>query len=245
MGALAAAALNVAYVLLTAPSMPQPKRVAAAWRAFAPRGAELKLGAPRKPGSLSFELTGGGTATVFLMPMPVPGGEAEAHASASVALLGKGWTGPRHKAHLVVSLRDPDGTPAREALHRFTALLAAVAKASKACGVYLGGGGVTHEAKFFLKLAAEADPLPQVMLWNGVSLAREPDGRASLLSLGMRQLGLPELMLVAPRDSPRDALEIFFELLAGAAQHGKVPEPVEYVPSPIDAAAKVWRVELQ
>jgi hypothetical protein len=74
----------------------------------------------------------------------------------------------------------------------------------------------------------------------------------------MKQLGLPELLLEAPKKSAGQALETFFNLLAYVAERGKaLPEgdtvgrtaderlPVHYVPSPADPKEKVWRVELK
>jgi hypothetical protein len=96
-----------------------------------------------------------------------------------------------------------------------------------------------------------------MMLWTGLSIGAEPDGRMSLLSLGMKQLQLPDLLLVARKSEGNAALGAFFDFLGMLAKFGKpLPEgdtvgrsaaerlPVRYVPSPIDAAVQVWRVEL-
>jgi hypothetical protein len=96
-----------------------------------------------------------------------------------------------------------------------------------------------------------------MMLWTGISIAREPDGRLSMLSLGMRQLDLPDLLLVVAEPSEDTALETFFDLLSYVASRGEpLPEgdtvgrtadeklPVHYVESPIDSGERVWRVEV-
>ena len=95
------------------------------------------------------------------------------------------------------------------------------------------------------------------MLWSGVSIAREKDGRLSLLSLGMEQLNLPNLLVVAQESSGSVAIETMFDLLAYVAERGQALAegdtvgrtdderlPVRYVPSPVDSAKRVWRVEL-
>ena len=73
----------------------------------------------------------------------------------------------------------------------------------------------------------------------------------------MKQLALPDLLLVTPRAEANDAIGTFFELLGYVAALGRpLTEgetvgrsaaerlPVRYVPSPIDADSRVWRVEL-
>ena len=80
----------------------------------------------------------------------------------------------------------------------------------------------------------------------------------SLLSLGMKQLSLPDLLLVAPQSADKNALGVFFNLLGYAVERGEpIAEgdtvgrtadermPVHYVPSPTDSSKKVWRVEIK
>lgn len=79
-----------------------------------------------------------------------------------------------------------------------------------------------------------------------------------MLSLGMKQLNLPDLLLIAPKSSGNSALEPFFTFLSYVANRGEpVPDGdtigrseteklrVQYVPSPLDQKTKVWRVELK
>jgi hypothetical protein len=95
------------------------------------------------------------------------------------------------------------------------------------------------------------------MLWSGVSVARQKDGRLSLLSLGMKQLNLPDLLLIGGPSGANAAMATMFDLLAYVAQRGAaLPDgdtvgrsaheklPVRYVSSPLDSTKKVWRVEL-
>ena len=100
--------------------------------------------------------------------------------------------------------------------------------------------------------------VPRITLWTGFSIVAEQGGRVRLLSLGMKQLNLPELLVVAPKSAAKDALNTFFDLLGYVAERGEqLPEgdtvgrtsgeklPVHYVPSPVDPTKKVWRVELK
>jgi hypothetical protein len=158
---------------------------------------------------------------------------------------------------LIVTVAAAAGMPPVARLSRFTSFLAAVVKSSPAVGVYCGNAGATHDPEFFVSVASEQGVVPRIMLWSGVSVAHEKDGRLSLLSLGMEQLGLPDLLLVVGESSADNAIETLFDLLAYAANRGEaIPEgdtvgrtaeeqlPVRYVRSPIDSGTKVWRVEL-
>jgi hypothetical protein len=74
----------------------------------------------------------------------------------------------------------------------------------------------------------------------------------------MKQLNLPDLLLIAPGSAGNAALGTFFDFLSYSAEFGKpLPEgdtigrtaderlPIHYVRSPIDPKVKVWRVELK
>jgi Domain of unknown function (DUF4261) len=255
--------MNLAFILLSKPALPKSEEVVRAFALFAPREQRLRPGGTQnktrsEKDILEFEVSSGGMAFVALMPAPVPKGEADDAVRFSVSAMGTGWKLPAHKAHLIVTLKSTDSPSMVATLSCFTSLLAAVAKASSAVGVYWGNAGATHDSEFFISTAREPGIIPRITLWTGVSLAREQDGRLSLLSLGMDQLNLPDLLLVAPKSTGNDALATFFDFLGYVAERGKpIPEgetvgrtaderlPVKYVTSPIDPSKKVWRVELK
>jgi Domain of unknown function (DUF4261) len=249
-----------AFVLLSEPVMPDGEAIVRAFESFASEGERLRVGGGTTDGRLAvveLQLSPHGTAFVALMPMPIPNGEADEVARFSVSSLGTGWTLPAHHAHLVVSFLDADGTGALESLSRLTSVLAAVTQASRAVGVYWGDAEATHDPKFFVETAREPGVVPRITLWTGVSLAGEADGRVSLLSRGMKQLALPDLLLTAPRAKANAALAMFFDLLSYVAERGKALDegdtvgtspterlPVRYEPSPIDPTKQVWRIDL-
>jgi hypothetical protein len=251
---------NLAFVLLSAPALPKGEEVERAFASYAAQGQTLRL-SPRKPEksdgeALEFDTEGYGYAVVALMPAPVPRHEADEAARYSVSALGGRWKLPLHKAHLVV-VAQSGGSPL-ESLGAFTAILAAVVEASPAVGVYCANAGASHDPKFFRELAREHDARSRLPLWSGVSIAREADGRLSLLSLGMKQLELPDLLLVAPSGKADEALPMLYDLLAYVVSRGRPLAdgdtvgraaaeklPVHYVPSPVDPKMKVWRVELK
>jgi hypothetical protein len=253
--------VNLAFVLLPTVEIPTGEAIVRAFASFASQQQKICLHAreskTESPSEIvELELNPGGTAFIAAIEVPVPKGEAEGGVRFSVSALGTGWTLPPHKAHLIVTLQKAT-PPGLASLSCFTSLLAAVAEASHAVGIYWGGAGATHDASFFIATAHEPGIVPRIMLWSGLSVAHESDGRLSLLSLGMKQLDLPDLLLVAPKDAGSDALTTFFDLLAYVAERGEpLPEgdtvghtaqerlPVRYVPSPVDAKKRVWRVEL-
>jgi len=251
-----------AFVLLAKPRLPDGKELVRAFASFASKECQLRVepaADPKKHGeALAFDLTPGGYGVIALMPTPVPKREADDAAALSVSSIGTGWKLAPHTAHLIVTLTDPATVSTTDKLARLTWVLAAVAKVTNAVGIYWGDAGATHDPKFFIRVAKDTELAARLMLWTGVSAVRKPDGGISLLSTGMKQLGLPELLLEAPKKSAGQALETFFNLLTYVAKRGKaLPEgdtvgrtaderlPVHYVPSPADPQEKVWRVELK
>lgn len=193
---------------------------------------------------------------VLAMPIaaPVPHGEADEAARFSVSVFSSEEPLPPHAAHLIVTMLGQARPLDVDRKRRFTRLVAAIVQSTGAIGVYAGAAGATHPATFYVELARDTD-LP-LLLWTGVSLAGD-EARLSLLSLGMAQFELPDLLLETPRAMGTDALGFFFDLLEyvltrGAAipdgeTVGRTPDerlPVTYVPSPIDASRQVFRVEV-
>lgn len=251
---------DLAFVLLTEPRLPDGEEIVRAFRAFAAPGESIETDAgeaARAKEVLSFALNTGEKSFVALMPAAVPKGEADEAARFSVSSFRNQWKLPSHCAHLLVTLHASADTPRLVQLSRFTSLLAAVTKCSPAIGVYWGNAGATHDSEFFVSIASDQGVTPRMMLWSGMSIAREKNGRLSLLSLGMKQLNLPDLLLISGDSGANAALEMMFDLLAYVAQRGEaLPDGhtvgrsaderlrVRYVPSPLDPAKKVWRVEL-
>jgi len=253
---------DLAFVLLSEARIPDGEGIVHSFRAFAAPGESLQTenDAGEKAGPkqvLSFGLNTGEKSFVALMPAAVPKGEADEAARFSLSSYRNHWKLPPHCAHLIVTLHASTATSRIVQLSRFTSLVAAVTKSSPAVGVYWGNAGATHDPDFFTSIASDQGVVPRMMLWSGVSIAREKDGRLSLLSLGMKQLNLPDLLLIGGQSGGNAALGVMFDLLAYVADRGEaLPDGdtvgrsaheklhVRYVSSPLDSTKKVWRVEL-
>ncbi|GMU59970.1 MAG: hypothetical protein AMXMBFR34_17330 [Myxococcaceae bacterium] len=241
--------MRMAFVLTNAKRLPPPSAVDQALTAWPGLAPATWLGEV-KDDALALE-AGGVEVMAAFMRAPVPNGEADAATEHSISGVSRQWTLPSHTSHLVCILRSGDSGLAE--MVRFTRVVAAIARAAKAVGVYWGEGHVTHHPELFVELASSDLPLP---LWVGVSLASGTRG-VELLSIGMKQLGLPDLLLTTPEMSG-SALEFFYDLLAYVVRRGEaLPEgdtvgrsedehySVHYVPSPVEKDVQVWRVDLK
>ncbi len=251
---------NFAFVLLTELHLPDARELERVFPTYAPSRVTMRVKTPTKSQDvegLELLLSTGERCLVVLFPIPVPGGEAdEAFDRSFSAVRGKSWNVPSHSAQLLVTFSGPRDSSPIQQLSRFTAVLASILKCSPSPGVYWGNAGATHDAEFFLKIAEPSDAKLNLMLITGLSRAKESDGRVSLLSRGMAQFDLPDLLLVTTPELYDQAIWVFFDLLSYLIDYGKpIPEghtvgtdenqrlPVRYVPSPIDPKKTVWHIE--
>jgi hypothetical protein len=255
------ARMNLAFVLLSEAKLPKGEAIQRAFAAYAVKGQSLRYRPDKQTKSKNRDEevlvleTDGGQAMVAFMPTPIPKGEAEEAVRYSISALDGKWKLRSHKAHLVVTLQMRGDAATRLSL--LTSIVAAISDVSSAVGIYWGNAGATHDPKFFCEIAKERTTLSRLVLWIGVSIARE-GGRYNLLSYGMNQFELPDLLLVAPPAKSDGAIPFMLDLLGMVVESGKpLPEgdtvgrsaseklAVHYVPSPVDRKAKVWRVEMK
>lgn len=197
--------------------------------------------------------------TAGVMPRPVPGDEAEFHAQFSVGAFAGKRADTRHDSHIIVFMHGAGARSQKDALQRFTVSLAAIAQALQAPAVYWGNARATHSREFFVSEVVRAKGQIPITLWTGISFAREASGRASFLSLGVREhLGLPDLLLTAPWPQRTQALGRVFDILLYTANRGTaLPDgdtvgttaterlPVRYVASPVDPKQTVMSIDLK
>ena len=252
---------NLAIVLLPEAKLPKGEAIERAFAAYAVKGQTLRYRPDKQAKSKNRDEevlvldTDGGQAMVAFMPRPIPNGEAEEAVHYSISALDGKWKLGAHKAHLVVTLQMRGDAMTRLSL--LTSILAAISDASSAVGIYWGNAGATHDPKFFCDIAKERTTPSRLVLWIGVGIAREK-GRYNLLSYGMNQFDLPDLLLIAPPSKSSSAISFMLDLIGMVVESGKpLPEgdtvgrtakeklAVHYVPSPVDRKAKVWRVEMK
>lgn len=265
-------ALHLGIVLLSKAELPATKALIESYAKFPGPGKALVpteaaspagKGAEKKsegPAPLGFDLGDGVEGAITLSSVPFPKGEAENHADYSLSFPPgqKPESLGTHRAHLLVGVHG--GEPKTLAsLERFTRFIAAITDATPhALGVYWAGARATHSREFLLDLAKAPEAASKLILWNGFKLALLEDGRPSVLSLGMSQLGILDLWIVGPKGTDLPSLiEWEFNLLAYAMNRGSaIPDGdtmgltetqsilVKHVTSPIDPEKKVWKIEL-
>lgn len=227
-------------------------------RRIAPREPELTASEAADE-TLSLECAARGDQVIAVVaPGAVPNREADEAARFSVSALGTGWTLGPHRSHIIVTSRVEESCGHVERLTRHSRAVAAIAEATSAVAVYDGQAGATHDACFYVEVFEAIDDQLALMIWTGISVASEEGRRVSLLTLGMQQLGLPNLLLSAPKRKMGEALGFAFDLLAYQVKRGgPIPEgetvgrsaseklKVRYVASPIRAGERVARVELK
>ena len=254
---------NLAMVLTQDTELPSLDELCQAYAELGGEGAQLKRETMEVQDGeedgrvLSFQDSHGGNYLVVPTAGAVPENEADLSAEYSLAALGSDWTLEPHTAHFVVSSHGTEGEVADHVEHllRFTLVLAAMARAKGAVGVYWGDAGATHPTDFFIDWAGgETLPIP---LWSGVSLAEAENERINMLSLGGEVLGVPDLMIEAPQDGIEGALGFLFDLLDFTTQNGggiadgetvgRTDDEqlvVKHVPSPVAVDELVQFIEL-
>jgi hypothetical protein len=246
-----------AAVLVETEGLPDRARVVEAFGRIAPRDERLQAEPPGAAQDRESFLLGPVRVVVTSVPGPVAGGRAEAAARSSLSAMGAGWTLPPYHARLLVAWEGPAGRNRVEELRRFTWAVAAVADAAPALAVYWAGAGATHDARFFVETARERGALPLLMLCSGVAIEDEAGGRIAYQTLGLRQLGIPELRVTAPKERGDEALEAALDLASAAVERGAAvpdggtvarpegaPLRVRAEPSRADPAQRIWRVDL-
>ena len=200
----------LAMVLLEAPVALSTERLAAVWGETWPEfvgPTDVEAGGDddrdRGGGDGAFACTLGPMhVAMMVMPMTIPNRELEGPAATS-------WLWPsaeqdiaRVGAHVVVFV---SGEVSRvEAHEHLTRLVTVVTKATGAMGVYQGGAGQVIQAEVYVSLAEGIveQKLP-VMLWVDFRCYVE-NGRTSLFTVGMKDLGLMDLEVPSSTTAPGD-----------------------------------------
>jgi hypothetical protein len=200
---------------------------------------------------------GRATFAVALMPAPIPREEIEAACAAS-------WFWPEaasvvlpHRAHLVVSVLggEVDAVTRHLLLSR---LVAAVAAAAEALGIYWASAGLVHKPADVYAAALEAGPetLP-LQLWVAFRLHGQDEDSVVLSTQGLEEFGVPELEVAGRGRTAQEVYEFAFNVAhyvllggtelkdgetIGMSERQRVP--IRHAPSSIDPSRTVIRLEL-
>lgn len=254
---------HLAFILLERSGLPSEDNIISAFRKYSRGGQPLSISKDEEGDSagnerenvMALNIEGIGFAFIGFMSAPIPNGEAEASFQFSVSSFSEESELKDHSSHLMVTLVPSQESDPLESLMAFTSLLAAATESTQSVGVYWGNAGATHTNEFFLSIASENEINPRLLLWNGISRAREKGDKMSFLSYGMEQLALPDLYLICDSDEAGSYFERVFDLLSYIAVRGEaIPAGdtigstdkekilVEYVKSPADSEKIVWKV---
>jgi hypothetical protein len=242
----------LSFVLLPQAGLPSAEAFQRAW-AEVTNGTAPPVVSTWGPETIHLE-TEGVDVAIGLLPTPVPGREAErAAAHSACAFAVGGYELAPHSAHLVVFSRSSRWNVVTCRLHH-TRVVAALAKAAAAVAVYEGAAGATHDAAFYIEVA-RSDDLP-AWLWTGVRVTTT-GAAVEFLTLGLEALQLPELLVSAPANQREDALSFLFVVAGYLAHRGEAIAAgetvgrsatesyvVAHVPSPLDPAKQVMRVDM-
>lgn len=156
----------------------------------------------------------GNMTAVSLMPAPIPWPEIEGPCATA-------WWWPEaeermksHCAHAIVALLGDSGTPLERHIS-LTHLVSSLLACSDAAGVYWGNGTVVHAPDAFQDQAADisADAVaPQ--LWVDMRLEQNDDESFRYFTTGMTALGHPEVEIDRTTLSPREILNLCYEIVS-------------------------------
>jgi hypothetical protein len=96
---------------------------------------------------------------------------------------------------------------------------AAVAKAHQALAVYDGAARATHSADFYLE-QVQRDEVPIAVI-SGISIANEDNDRLSVLTLGLRQFRISELLVEMSRADWDDGIHFVLNLATYVINRGQ------------------------
>lgn len=247
--------MHLSFILLRDPIPVDPVAAAAAYRRLSP-GSSLAFDDDGGDDVAQFRIDDRDDLATFAarIDATIPGAEADESARFSLGTLAEPVEIDPHRAHILVTTL-PSGGDSPETLALHTRAVAAIAESHGAVGVYEGNAGATHSTPFYVEVASN-DELP-VPLWTGISIATPGPDRIEILTLGLGQFQLPNILLSGPRADANSLIGFIFDLAAYLIRRGEpIPEgetvgpsederhPVRYAPSPLDNGEQVACIDI-
>lgn len=239
--------MTLGFVLVREALLPNAEGLVAAAQAV---GLPLKA-STTESGAQGYTLPSGAVALVSLMPAPHP----------DVPTMWWGPTSPSRDeaiaapAHYIVLLTGrAEGD--RENDIELARFLCALTTAAPVVGMMLGHGMTFHRPDFFLASVQANRDLPTWVLVD-VTWAREPGGRASILTHGMQRYGKEEFFVTAPEAKINEAREYAYTMCSWMLSQdyelptgdtvGRTSEEkleIQRVPDPTGDGPEVIRLDL-
>lgn len=201
----------LALVALASGRFPTASELVAQLRTLDP-GAEIGAAPREGAGQLSITYAGS-VGAVNLAASPIPWNQVEGPCATA-------WWWPqaaeamrRPTEHLIVALVGT-GESVLARMLAATHFIAAAVKATDAVGVYWGAGGIVHEAREFVRQAAEGSlERPPIHLWIDMRIERNDDGSYRFFTTGLAQFGRLEMEVESSRRAPQEILDFMYDLV--------------------------------
>ncbi len=182
-------------------------KIAKAWREVAADAAPLAIEA--RDGRLVVTVAGVGEAVVRVEAGRLEG--AAAAFSRGLSALISDEAAPAHGARVVIALTKGPKVARSAAMEALARLGLGVMRAVDGVGVHFAAGQVLHPKGFAAGVLR--DRLPLSWLWVGIELGGTKDA-LRLMSRGLGESGLRELVLEVKRQDIGFAIQSFYELVA-------------------------------
>jgi hypothetical protein len=180
----------------------------------------------------------GEIAFVSLTPFPIPWGDLEIPCQTAFQWPEACEQLKKMNSHAVVSVvRQDDNTV--EAHKRNTMLVQAVSALSSSLGIYWGEAETVWSPEGFENSSLAMDSDPPYLLWVGLKMAREDDGKTSAYTVGMNRFGVMNVEVLYSNSELMDVLEVVGDVALYLLQSGAVIKDGETVGHNSDQKIKV------
>lgn len=209
-------------VALPTAQLPAADEVCARYAALSSEAGRLRVDAELTTADTLALRTPSTTFFVGLLPAPVPRIELSDPAAAAWYWPEAADTLKAHRAHAVISARSDTLDPI-DLMLSLSRVVAAVAEASQALGVYVSGASAVHKVEDFVSESSHAtrEQLP-LYLWLRFDLAEQLDGAMTLSTQGMAQFELMEIEFAPSRLDPQTLMDRAFNIAHYLLDHGAV-----------------------
>ncbi|MFZ5989314.1 MAG: DUF4261 domain-containing protein [Bacillota bacterium] len=187
------------------------------------RSDEVLTNIQKNDDTYTFEIDGE-MGFVSLMPGPMPWGDLEGPCATAWYWTKATEVLKQHKAHIIVSILPQNQQ--KQVLERIittTKIVASVAKAANALGIYWGSGTVVQSKDNFINECMKMDKeyFPYE-LWIEFRIQVFPDRTCNIITTGMKAFGHMEIEVIRSSKDPMEVLEFIFNIIDYLIKNGPV-----------------------